>query len=70
VPGGTVDALAAAPSDPNRLYGLLQGVAGERLYRSDDAALSWQATYTFTKRRCARWLMKTKRKSIVDQWML
>ncbi len=48
VPGGTVDALAVAPSNPDTLYGLLQGPAGERLYRSNDVALTWQAVYTFT----------------------
>ncbi len=48
VPGGTVDAIAVAPSGPDRLYSLLAGPQGERLYRSDNAALNWQAVYTFT----------------------
>jgi photosystem II stability/assembly factor-like uncharacterized protein len=48
VSGGNVDAIAVSRSDPNRLYSLLTGPAGERLFRSDDAALNWQAIFTFT----------------------
>lgn len=47
-PGGTVDAIAVAPSAPDALYALMRGHAGERLFRSDDAALTWQQAYTFT----------------------
>lgn len=47
-PGGTVDAIAVAPSAPDRLYTLVWHHAGERLFRSDDAALTWQQVYTFT----------------------
>lgn len=48
VPGGTVVALAVAPSAPDTLYALLDGYAGRRLFRSQDAALTWQPVYTFT----------------------
>jgi photosystem II stability/assembly factor-like uncharacterized protein len=48
IPGGTVLDLAVAPSDPDLLYAWLDGQTGPRLYRSQDAALSWQQVYTST----------------------
>ena len=47
-PGGIVDSVAISPSNPDRLYTLLSGLNGEGLFRSDNAALSWQPAYTFT----------------------
>ncbi len=48
IPGGIVDAIAVAPSATDTVYALMQGEAGERLFRSWDAALSWQSVYTFS----------------------
>jgi photosystem II stability/assembly factor-like uncharacterized protein len=54
VPGGTVDALAIAPSTPDALYALVRPFGGytaadsARLFRSRDASLTWQHVYTFT----------------------
>jgi photosystem II stability/assembly factor-like uncharacterized protein len=54
VPGGTVDALALAPSTPDTVYALVRPFAGytagdsSRLFRSRDAGLAWRQVYTFT----------------------
>ena len=47
-PGGVVDDLVEAPQSPDTLFALFQGRAGERLFRSMDASLTWQQVYTFT----------------------
>jgi photosystem II stability/assembly factor-like uncharacterized protein len=49
VPGGTVSALALAPSAPNLLY----AAVGSRVFKSDDAATSWTQVLTTTERLCA-----------------
>ncbi len=47
-PGGVVKSVAISPSNPDRLYTMLSGLSGSRLFRSDNAALDWQPVYTFT----------------------
>ena len=48
-PGGTVQDLAVAQAAPQTIYALLQGPPAPRLFRSQDAALSWTQRYTFTQ---------------------
>ena len=48
-PGGTVLDLAVGPSAPEKIFALLDGESGSRLYRSQDAALTWGQVYTFTQ---------------------
>jgi photosystem II stability/assembly factor-like uncharacterized protein len=48
VPGGVVLDLAEAPSDPSKLYALVDHPSGVRLFQSGDRALSWTQTATVT----------------------
>ena len=47
-PGGVVDDLIETQNSLHKLYALLQGRYGERLFSSADGGLTWQQIYTFS----------------------
>lgn len=46
--GGVVNALIVAPSQPDTLFTIVDGGPGQRLFRSDDGAISWRRIITLT----------------------